>query len=41
MAHARRRLSAGKIIGRVLIVILTTLIMAVVALYLLMLVIAK
>ncbi len=41
MAHARRRLSAGKIVGRVLIVILTTLIMAVVALYLLMLVIAK
>lgn len=41
MAHARRRLSAGKIIGRVLIVILTTLIMAVIALYLLMLVIAK
>ena len=41
MAHASRRLSAGKIVGRVLIVILTTLIMAVIALYLLMLVIAK
>ncbi len=41
MAHTGRRLSAGKIIGRVLIVILTTLIMAVIALYFLMLVIAK
>ena len=41
MANAGRRLSAGKIVGRVLIVILTTLIMAVVALYFLMLVIAK
>ena len=41
MAHAGRRLSAGKIIGRILIVILTTLIMAVIALYFLMLVIAK
>ena len=41
MAQAKKRLSIGKIIGRVLIVILTTLILVVIALYLLMLVIAK
>ncbi len=41
MAQAKKRLTAGKIIGRVLIVFLTTLILLVIALYLLMLVIAK
>ncbi len=41
MAQAKKRLSIGKLIGRVLIVILTTLILLVIALYLLMLVIAK
>ena len=41
MAQAKKRLTPGKIIGRILIVILTTLILLVIALYLLMLVIAK
>lgn len=41
MARARRRLKPGTIVLRVLIVILTTLIMTFIALYLLMLVIAK
>lgn len=41
MAGERRRLSVGKIIGRILIVLLTTLVMTVIALYLIMLVIAK
>ena len=41
MARANNRLTAGKIVCRVLIVILTTLILTVIALYLLMLVIAK
>ena len=41
MAQAKKRLTVGKIVGRVLIVILTTLILIVIALYMLMLVIAK
>ncbi|MCQ2408628.1 MAG: phosphodiester glycosidase family protein [Oscillospiraceae bacterium] len=41
MAKASSKLSAGKVLGRIGIVILTTLILVVLALYLLMLVIAK
>ena len=41
MAREKRRLKPGTIVVRVLIVILTTLIMTVIALYLLMLIIAK
>ena len=41
MAQARRRLTPGKIVGRIFIVIFTTLIMLVIALYFIMLVIAK
>ena len=41
MAQAKKRLTVGKIIGRVLIVFFTTLLLIIIALYMLMLVIAK
>lgn len=41
MARAKKRLTVSKVIGRILIVLLTTLVLLIIALYLLMLMIAK